>query len=101
MFADYRVPVSLTTLHCLRFSPKLESHIKSQKLIPSGSLWECQLRGASIWCVEMIRREILKQHPDTRINAILIDFYLYDCAKELEAKGTEILPHHRTKSIWY
>jgi hypothetical protein len=49
----------------------------------------------------MIRREILKQHPGTNINAVLIDFYLYDTAKEMEASGAEVFPHHRTRSIWY
>jgi hypothetical protein len=101
MFADYRVPVTLTSLNCIQFGPKLESHMKSFKTLPSGSSWECQLRGASIWCVEMIRRQILKNHPKARINAVLIDFYLYDTAKQLEENGTEKLPHHRTRSIWY
>lgn len=55
----------------------------------------------SIWCVELIRREIQKAHPDTHVNAILIDFFLYDTMKEMEAAGKETIPHHRTRSIWY
>lgn len=35
------------------------------------------------------------------INAILIDFFLYDTMKELENGGQETIPHHRTRSIWY
>jgi len=101
MFADYRVPVTLTMLHCLQFAPKLEAHIKGRKPIASGSPWECQIRGASIWCIEMIRREIRRRHPDANVNAVLIDFYLYDAAKEMERMGAEGLPHHRTRSIWY
>lgn len=58
--------------------------------------------GCSIWCVELIRREILRNHPDTQVNAILIDFFLYDTIKEREKNGEEgILAHHRTRSIWY
>jgi hypothetical protein len=57
--------------------------------------------GCSIWCVELIRREIVRQHPDTKVNAILIDFFLYDTMKEMEAAGKESMPHHRTRSIWY
>ncbi|CCX07405.1 hypothetical protein FPQ18DRAFT_319353 [Pyronema domesticum] len=101
MFADYRVPVTLTTLNCLLYGPTLEAHIKEKKIIPSGSSWEVQLRGASVWCVEQIRREILRNHPEAKVNAVLIDFYLYDTAKEMEEKGTEMIPHHRTRSIWY
>lgn len=59
------------------------------------------LVGCSIWCVELIRREIVRQHPDAKVNAILIDFFLYDTMKEMEAAGKESMPHHRTRSIWY
>jgi hypothetical protein len=55
----------------------------------------------SIWCVELIRREIKRNHPEVNINAILIDFFLYDTIKEIEAAGQESIPHHRTRSIWY
>jgi len=51
--------------------------------------------------VELIRREILKQHPDAGVNAILIDFFLYDTMKDREGAGKEEIPHHRTRSIWY
>lgn len=56
---------------------------------------------ASIWCVELIKREIQRQHPETKVNAILIDFFLYDTMKQLEAQGKETMPHHRTRSIYY
>jgi hypothetical protein len=49
----------------------------------------------------LIKREILKAHPDAKVNAILIDFFLYDTAKEMEAEGKESIPHHRTRCIWY
>lgn len=53
--------------------------------------------------MEMIRRQIVKMHPEQegRINAVLIDFYLYDTAKELEVEGGEGIGCHRTRSIWY
>ncbi|OOF99218.1 hypothetical protein ASPCADRAFT_204878 [Aspergillus carbonarius ITEM 5010] len=147
MFADYRIPQMLHQLGCLMYSPPLESHIRQLKTIPSGSNWEIELRATSIWCVELIRREIERRHPETRVhptvqgskttktsgsatpydeehqqkcstqkhvkkasiqepsgmgvNAILIDFFLYDTMKELEKDGQESIPHHRTRSIWY
>ena len=57
--------------------------------------------GCSIWCVELIRRTILRDHPEAKVNAILIDFFLYDTMKEWELAGEEKIPHHRTRSIWY
>jgi hypothetical protein len=64
------------------------------------SLTNCRA-GCSIWSVELLRREILKLKPDARINAILIDFFLYDLAKEKERDEADVIPHHRTRSIWY
>ncbi|KAJ5690751.1 hypothetical protein N7462_005143 [Penicillium macrosclerotiorum] len=122
MFADYRIPQMLHQLGCLRYSPPLESHIRDLKIITPGSSWEVELRGASIWCVELIRREIERRHPEVKtagkkgvskpdskelshkthgINAILIDFFLYDTMKNLEQEKNESIPHHRTRSIWY
>ncbi|KAH8684659.1 hypothetical protein BGZ60DRAFT_398042 [Tricladium varicosporioides] len=101
IFADYRVPQILNTLGCLWYSPQLQSTINSKKCIESGHPWEVQMRGCTIWCVELIRREIKRKHPDAKINAVLIDFFLYDTMKEKEAAGQEEIPHHRTRSIWY
>lgn len=140
MFADYRIPQMLHQLGCLRLSPPLENHIRDLKMIPAGSNWEIELRGTSIWCVELIKREIEKRHPEVKsaghkgitaseentpqdseteaevegekvkaekpsktygINAILIDFFLYDTMKNLEEEHNESIPHHRTRSIWY
>lgn len=125
MFADYRIPQILITLGALYCSPPVAAAIKDKKMFRSGDRWEMQLRGTSllfpgrdffsradlanyrvrvacsIWCVELIRREILRHHPGTEVNAILIDFFLYDRMKELEAAGREPFPHHRTRSIWY
>ncbi|KAK2627961.1 hypothetical protein QTJ16_002607 [Diplocarpon rosae] len=101
MFADYRVPQILNTLGCLWYSPLLGLAVRQKQMIESGHTWEVQMRGCSIWCVELIRREILRSHPEAKINAILIDFFLYDTMKEREGAGQEEIPHHRTRSIWY
>ncbi|KAK4494844.1 hypothetical protein PRZ48_014200 [Zasmidium cellare] len=85
MFADYRVPQVLHSLGVLAFSPPLGYRIQNLGRIESGHTWETQLR---IWAVELIRREIVRAHPEaTNVNAVLIDFFLYDLAKEREALG--------------
>ena len=98
---DYRVPQMLHTLGCLRYSPPLDRHIRKRRDIESGHSWEVQLRGCSIWCVELLRREILHGCPNAQVNAILIDFFLYDMVKGVEGSDEPVIPHHRTKSIWY
>ena len=115
----------------LSYSPPLDARIRRKELIPSGSSWEVQLRGCSVWAVELLRREIVTQSgarreeerrdvdahdAPTSVNAILLDFHLYDSMKALEAEAAtaaqdddqssivptnEIIPHHRTRSIWY
>lgn len=101
MFADYRVPQILHTLGCISYSPPLEKRIRNYGIIEPGHSWELQIRGCSIWAIELLRREILKLQPDAKVNAILLDFFLYDFAKEKEKNGEEAIPHHRTRSIWY
>lgn len=98
---DYRIPQILCNLGCLQFSPPLDACVRMRKHIEPGHSWEVQLRGCSIWCVELIRRQILSTDPEAKVNAILIDFFLYDTMKEQEAKGEASIPHHRTRSIWY
>jgi hypothetical protein len=103
----------------MSYCPPLENKMRRLELIPSGHTWELQIRGrcqgkgyycksldlsvpgCSIWAVELIRREIVALQPDASVNAILIDFFLYDLAKSKEAAGQEAIPHHRTRSIWY
>ena len=105
MFADYRIPQMLQTLNCLWYSPRLESKISRQALLKPGEELDVEIRGCSIWCVELIRREILAKHPEAKgkVNAVLIDFFLYDTCKEMEKEGLleEVLTHHRTRSIFY
>lgn len=105
MFADYRIPQMLQGLHCLWYSPRLETRVARLQQLRPGETMEVEIRGCSIWCVELIRREIERRHPEAKhkLNAVLIDFFLYDTCKELEARGEldDMLPHHRTRSIFY
>ncbi|KAI9828148.1 MAG: hypothetical protein M1832_003675 [Thelocarpon impressellum] len=103
-FADYRVPQMLHHLGVLTYSPPLLTHIQARRPIPAGSAWETQLRGCAVWAVELLRREIVRRHPEAKFNAVLIDFFLYDTVKEREGagKGEEgMVAHHRTRSIRY
>lgn len=109
IFPDYRIPQMLQSLNVLWYSPRLEAKIKRKEELKPGENLEVEIRGCSIWAVELLRREMIKQHPEAKdkINSILIDFFLYDTCKERETaaekSGTkdDVLPHHRTRSIWY
>jgi len=100
MFADYRVPQILHALGCLRYSPSLISLLKQGAKLDSGGRLEVEIRGCSIWCVELLRRE-LKQNWGRHLNAILIDFWLWDEAQKLKKTGGLTVPFHRTRGIFY
>jgi hypothetical protein len=80
----------LYNLGVITFSPPLESRLRRMEELKSGESWELQLRGCSIWAVEMLRRQIVGDHPEAKaeVNAVLLDFLLYDLAKEFEFTGT-------------
>ena len=80
----------LYNLGVITFSPPLESRLRKMEELRAGESWELQLRGCSIWAVEMLRRQIVSDHPEAKadVNAVLLDFLLYDLAKELETTGT-------------
>lgn len=87
---DYRVPQMLYNLGVLSFAPPLESRIRRLQALEAGESWEVQLRGCSIWAVEAIRRQIVRDHPEAEAetHAVLLDFLMYDLAKEIESTGT-------------
>lgn len=73
----------------VRVSLLLAYHMISRHVMSHYILTYSCNSGCSIWAVELIRREILRAHPEAtnNINAVLIDFFLYDLAKEREAQG--------------
>jgi hypothetical protein len=80
----------LYNLGVITFSPPLESRLRKMEELRSGESYEMQLRAAAIWAVEMLRRQIVSDHPEAKgeVNAVLLDFLLYDLAKEFESTGT-------------
>jgi hypothetical protein len=109
MFADYRVPQILHHLRILTYPPSLKHKLRTGTHLGAGSREEMSLRAASIIAVERIRSEMMSCGSDWEASCVLIDFYLWDLAKKLHVgdvcvEGIEtddILPVHRTRSIWY
>ncbi|XP_078070596.1 queuosine 5'-phosphate N-glycosylase/hydrolase [Mustelus asterias] len=105
MFADYRIPQALVYLGAMKYSEKLMEKLQRGVLFQSGSCEEVEIRGCSIWCIELILRHILeleaqKGCTNTHINSVLIDYYLWDYAKDLRNDMTNI-PIHRVRCIYY
>ncbi|XP_041042569.1 queuosine salvage protein isoform X2 [Carcharodon carcharias] len=105
MFADYRVPQALVYLGAMKYSEKLMEKLKQGVLFQSGDCQEVEIRGCSIWCVELILRHVLelgaqKGHVNMHINSVLIDYYLWDYAKDHREDMADI-PIHRVRCIYY
>lgn len=105
MFADYRVPQALVYLGALRYSDELMQALKKGELLPSGDSREVEIRGCSIWAVELIKEHVCKlvqdrdKHPSD-VTSVIIDFYLWPYAKQHHAEMAHI-PIHHTRCIYY
>lgn len=109
MFADYRVPQILHHLRILTYPGSLIRKLRKGKLLEPGTREEMSLRAASIIAVERVRTEMITSGSEREVSSVLIDFYLWDLAKKLEVgeehidgiQTNDIMPAHRTRSIWY
>ncbi|KAL0249433.1 hypothetical protein GEMRC1_004665 [Eukaryota sp. GEM-RC1] len=98
MFADYRVPQILASLGILEYSQELQHLLKKGELIPHGSSLEIEIRGCSIHAVEKIKQLL---PGEVEVNAVLIDFYLWDLAKESCYLDENEKLTHRTRTTFY
>ncbi|KAI0249060.1 hypothetical protein BJV78DRAFT_1276328 [Lactifluus subvellereus] len=109
MFADYRVPQVLHHLRLLTYAPTLVCALKAHEEFASGAREEIAIRAASIIAVERVAAALRADGLAGAVSSVLIDFFLWDLAKSLEAgedriegiKTQPMLPAHRTRSIWY
>lgn len=116
MFADYRVPQILHHLNILSYPASLIQTLRAGTMLEPGCKEEISLRAASIVAVERVREAIVElnradksEKRSESISSVLIDFFLWDLAKRLERgeekiegmETAEMLPAHRTRSIWY
>jgi hypothetical protein len=86
-------------LGLLEYNTVLKAKLIKGDAIVSGSKEELEIRGNSIWVVELVRQRIQERQSKTTINAILIDFYIWDLAKEIQDELT--VPTHHTRSCYY
>ena len=94
-FPDYRVPQILRALNIIEYSSPLFKKITQQKFISSRSPEEIEIRSATIWGVEFLKRALQKREQD--YSAIEVDMMLW--AKTQNKKFST--PYHLTKTIWY
>lgn len=94
-FADYKLPQVLRHYNVLEYCPALVERIDNQELIEAGSEVEVEIRAATIWACEMLRRALLERgHTKTAAD---IDQKLW----LLGQSAPDMRPYHRTRTIYY
>ena len=96
IFADYKLPQVLRHYVVLEYAPELAQRIDNQELLQSGGEEEVELRAATIWACELLRRE-MSRASGYAITAIEVDQLLW----YLGQNSAEMRPYHRTRTIYY
>ncbi|KAF6025076.1 C9orf64 [Bugula neritina] len=106
MFADYRIPQLLVYFNVLSYSEELDELLKKEHMFSNGDEIEMEIRGASIWAVELLAKSMNKIIQDdtelkgVHINSILLDHFLWDYRREHNVE-TQHVPFHRVRCIYY
>jgi hypothetical protein len=96
IFADYKLPQVLRHYGVLEYDPRLAARVDNQELLPSGGEEEVELRAATIWSCELLRRE-MSRATNTSITAVEVDQLLWF----LGQNSSEMRPYHRTRTVYY
>jgi hypothetical protein len=94
-FADYKLPQVLRHFGILSYNPELTRRINNLELIEAGSEEEIEIRVATVWACEWLRRRMIQHdHPMT---AAAIDLRLW----LLGQNAVDMEPYHRTRTQFY
>lgn len=96
-FADYKIPQVLREAGILVYAPALAEAVDRQALIPPGDPREIEIRAATIWGCEELRRALERRRGGSGLRAFEVDWLLWS-----DAQGKTLSrPYHRTRTIYY
>jgi Potential Queuosine, Q, salvage protein family len=95
-FADYKLPQLLRTVGVLVYSEELAQLVDQLVPIVPGSVPEIEIRSATIWGVEWLRRALRGRGMSRSASAI--DYRLW---LDSQKATPDTLPYHRTRTIYY
>lgn len=96
IFADYKLPQVLRHYGVLVYDSELAERVDTQELLQAGGEEEVELRAATIWACELLRRE-MSRASGMAITAVEVDQLLW----YLGQNSSEMRPYHRTRTIYY
>jgi hypothetical protein len=94
-FADYKVPQVLRRLGILVYDDHLARLVDNRVELPAGSPDEVEIRAATIWGVEELRRALARHGWPLR--AFEVDWVLWEAGQRVR----DDRPYHRTRTIYY
>lgn len=95
IFADYKLPQILRHYGILAYHPTLTMQIDNQQVLEQGSEEEVEIRAATIWACELLRRAMQRQGYS--MNATDIDSKLWSLSQNIE----QMRPYHRVYTQFY
>ncbi len=96
VFADYRLPQLLRHEGALVYDPDLAARVDRLELLPPNSPEEVEIRAATIWAGELLRRALAAHGIEAL--ATEIDYYLWTLG---QTASPDMRPYHRTRTIYY
>ncbi len=94
-FADYKVPQILRAEGILEYAPALSARIDAREPLPAESPEEVEIRAATVWGVELLRRALADRGVHAR--PFEIDWLLWTLAQD----RPDMPPYHRTRTCYY
>jgi hypothetical protein len=96
IFADYKLPQVLRHFGILVYTPSLARKVDEQVLLTPGGAEEVEIRAATIWASELLRRELVRlvQQP---VAATVVDQLLWHLGQD----ASMMQPYHRVRTIYY
>jgi putative queuosine salvage protein len=96
-FADYKIPQVLREAGILVYTSDLADVVDRQREIPPGDPREVEIRAATIWGCELLRRRLAEHGGHQGLRAFEVDWLLWS-----DAQGRDIeRPYHRTRTSFY
>ena len=86
----------LRRLGILVYDAELGAMVDSQTLLPAGDRREVEIRVATVWAAELMRRALAPRLP--HVAALHLDYWLWNAGQQ---QGPGMQPYHRTLSTAY
>ena len=101
MFPDYRIPQLLRSMDILTYSQQLGDKVDNKIELEAFSMDELYIRAATVVAVDLLVENVQsKIAKDKDINAVKMDWYLWNLGEILDRQG-KLSPHHRIRTIFY